>query len=165
MKPEPVAFILREPLPGDIGWVIQRHGALYAREYGWNQQFEALVAEVAGAWLRAHDPLRERGWIVEMQGEPVGSVFLMRGEGNDAKLRLMFVEPQARGMGIGAALVERCIETARGCGYEALTLWTTSNLDSARRLYEAAGFRLVSEESFDTFGPVLLGQHWRLPLR
>ena len=158
------AFSLRSPEPGDIGWVIQRHGALYAREYGWNNQFEALVAEVAAGYLREHDPVRECGWIAEMHGERAGSIFLMRGEGNEAKLRLLLVEPAARGHGIGQALVNACVDRAREAGYDALTLWTTHNLHAARRLYEAAGFTLVSEEAFDTFGPQLVGQHWRLPL-
>lgn len=153
---------LRAPRPGDIGWVIHRHGVLYAEEQGWNMKFEALVAEVATGFLLAHEPVRERCWIAEVDGERSGSIFLMRGEGNEAKLRLLFVEPLARGRGVGQRLVEECVRTARECGYEAMTLWTTSNLNAARRIYEAFGFTLQSEAAFDTFGPRLVGQNWRL---
>ena len=155
-------IVLRNPRAGDIGWIIHRHGALYAEEYGWNEKFEGLVAEVAGAFLRDHDARRERCWIAEREGRIAGSIFLARGDGNLAKLRLLYVEPSARGLGIGRVLVEECVRTARDCGYAGITLWTTSALHSARRLYEAAGFQLESEEAFDTFGPMLTGQHWLL---
>ncbi|HEX7046052.1 MAG TPA: GNAT family N-acetyltransferase [Gammaproteobacteria bacterium] len=153
---------LRAPRAGDIGWIVHRHGVLYAKEYGWNECFEGLVAEVAGKFLRESDPVRERCWVAERDGAIAGSVFLARGEGGFAKLRLLYVEPSARGLGIGELLVRTCVDAARAVGYSGLTLWTTSNLDAARRLYEAAGFRLESEESFDTFGPTLVGQTWKL---
>lgn len=157
---------LRAPRAGDIGWIVHRHGVLYAKEYGWNECFEGLVAEVAGKFLRDsrsdNDPARERCWIAERDGAIAGSIFLMHGEGSFAKLRLLYVEPSARGLGIGELLVGTCVDAARALGYSGLTLWTTSNLDAARRLYEAAGFRLESEESFDTFGPALVGQTWKL---
>lgn len=158
------SFSLRAPAPGDIGWIIHRHGVLYAEEYGWNEKFEGLVAEVAGAYLREHDTLRERCWVAEHDGRIAGSIFLMRGNGDSAKLRLLYVEPFARGLGIGHALVNECISTARACGYSSIVLWTTNVLHAARRIYEAAGFILESEERFDTFGPSLVGQHWRLAL-
>lgn len=156
------ACLLRAPRPGDIGWIIHRHGTLYAQEHGWNEKFEGLVAEVAGAFLRDHDPARERCWIAEHEGRIAGSIFLARGDGNFAKLRLLYVEPFARGQGIGQALVAECVRTAQACAYAGIALWTTSNLRAARRIYEAAGFRLESEQSFDTFGPPLIGQHWKL---
>ncbi|HEX6930362.1 MAG TPA: GNAT family N-acetyltransferase [Gammaproteobacteria bacterium] len=155
-------FQLRAHLPGDIGWIIHRHGALYAQEYGWNTHFEALVAEVAADFLKNHDPARERCWIAECDGRIAGSIFLMRGDGGTAKLRLLYVEPWARGKGIGQRLVDECLRAAREYGYTAMTLWTTHNLPSARRIYEAAGFMLEKEEPFDTFGPHLIGQTWRL---
>ncbi|MBW3567174.1 MAG: GNAT family N-acetyltransferase [Proteobacteria bacterium] len=158
-------LLLREPVPGDIGWVIHRHGILYTREYGWNINFEALIAEVAARFMRERDPERERCWIAELNGRRVGSIFLMRGEGDDARLRLLYVEPDARGHGVGRRLVNECVTTAREAGYETLTLWTTNVLAAARHLYEEAGFTLQSEESFDTFGPRLVGQYWQLPLR
>ena len=154
--------ILRDPGPGDIGWIVHRHGVLYAGEYGWNLHFEGLVAEVAGRFLSEHDPVRERCWIAERDGRIAGSIFLMRGDDGFGKLRLLYVEPWTRGLGIGRLLVGTCVAAARDCGYAGVTLWTTNVLHSARRLYEAEGFRLASEETFDTFGPVLTGQTWRL---
>ncbi|HEX7030783.1 MAG TPA: GNAT family N-acetyltransferase [Gammaproteobacteria bacterium] len=159
------ACVLRAPGPGDIGWIVHRHGVLYAEEHGWNMRFEGLVAEVAGKFLRDHDPERERCWIAERDGRIAGSIFLTRGEHGFGKLRLLYVEPFARGSGIGQLLVETCIDAARDCGYRGLELWTTGVLHSARRLYEAAGFRLEAEARFDTFGPELAGQTWRLAFR
>lgn len=160
-KPEEPC-VLREHRPGDIGWIIHRHGVLYAEEYGWNTAFEGLVAEVAGQFLQHRDPAREHCWLAEHDGRIAGSILLTRGEGGFGRLRLLYVEPAARGLGIGQHLVGTCVRAARELGYTGLTLWTTGNLHAARRLYEAAGFRLESEKPFDTFGPQLVGQDWRL---
>ncbi len=157
-------WIAREPAPGDIGWVIERHGALYAEEYGFNHKFEALVAQVAGAFLDEHDPARERGWIAERDGVRVGSVFLMRETDEIGKLRLLLVEPSARGLGIGKRLVEDCIGFARHAGYRRMTLWTNDILVAARAIYRAAGFDLVSSAPHGDFGPPMVGEEWELEL-
>jgi DNA-binding MarR family transcriptional regulator/predicted GNAT family acetyltransferase len=157
-------WIARHPAPGDIGWVIERHGALYAEEYGFNHKFEALVAQVAGGFLNEHDPARERGWIAECDGARVGSVFLMRKTDDIGKLRLLLVEPSARGLGIGKRLVEDCIAFARQAGYRRMTLWTNDILLAARGIYRAAGFRLVSSEPHSDFGPPMVGEEWELEL-
>src|SRR5918996_279761 len=153
-----VPYILRPHQPGDIGWVVQRHGALYAEEYGFDETFEALVAEICAQFLKTFDARRERGWIAERDGENVGCVFLVRQSDEVAKLRCLLVEPQARGLGIGARLVEECIRFARQKSYEKITLWTNSNLLAALRLYERAGFALVAEEPHHSFGHDLVGQ-------
>jgi DNA-binding MarR family transcriptional regulator/GNAT superfamily N-acetyltransferase len=162
-KPAP-EFILRTHQPGDIGWAIARHGELYAQEYQWDPSFEGFVAEIAGAFLCKFDAERERCWIAEREGERVGCVFLVRQSKSEAKLRLLLVEPSARGLGIGARLVEECIAFARQCGYRKLTLWTNDILHAARKIYERAGFHLVKEEKHYSFGHDLVGQFWELSL-
>jgi DNA-binding MarR family transcriptional regulator/N-acetylglutamate synthase-like GNAT family acetyltransferase len=162
--PRRVPYILRPHQPGDIAWVIQRHGALYAEEYGFDETFEALVAEICAQFLKTFDAGRERCWIAEMDGENVGCVFLVRQSDEIAKLRCLLVEPRARGLGIGARLVQECIRFARQRGYRKMTLWTNSILLAAIHLYEQVGFRLVAEESHQSFGHDLIGQTWELEL-
>jgi DNA-binding MarR family transcriptional regulator/GNAT superfamily N-acetyltransferase len=158
------AVVLRSHRPGDIGWVIHRHGALYAEEYGWDESFEALVAEVAAQFIKNFDPTRERCWIAELDGEAVGSIFLVKYTEEIAKLRLLLVEPRTRGFGIGRKLVRECIDFAQQSGYKKVTLWTQSCLLAARKLYREAGFKLVKEEPQPAFGADLVSEIWDLEL-
>jgi DNA-binding MarR family transcriptional regulator/GNAT superfamily N-acetyltransferase len=158
-------FMLRPPHAGDYGWAIQRHGELYAEEYGWDETFEALVARIVAEYVENRDPARENAWIAELDGEPVGSVFCVKKDERVAQLRLLLVEPRARGMGIGTQLVERCVDFARRAGYERIMLWTNDVLDDARRIYERTGFVLEEEEPHHSFGRDLVGQNWGRELR
>jgi DNA-binding MarR family transcriptional regulator/N-acetylglutamate synthase-like GNAT family acetyltransferase len=158
------AATLREPGPGDMGWVVQSHGAQYASEYGFDSSFEVLVAEIAAKFLGSFDASRERCWIAELDGAPVGSVFLVRHDDEVAKLRLLLIEPAGRGHGLGRRLVGECIAFARACGYRKITLWTQSILTAARKIYQDAGFVLVKAEPHRSFGQNLIGETWEMKL-
>ena len=158
------AFVLRPPRPGDIGHVVSRHGALYAAEYGWDGSFETLVAEIAASIAKNFNPLCEAGWIAELDGMPIGSVFLIRVSDEVAKLRLLIVDPAARGLGIGVRLVAECTNFARAAGYRRITLWTQSILLAARRIYAEEGYRLVGSEALHDFGQDLISETWELAL-
>lgn len=156
------AYTLRPHRPGDMGWVIHRHGVLYAREYGWGERFEALVAEIAAKFIQNFDARRERCWIAERGGEAIGSVFLVQYTEETAKLRLLLVEPAARGLGLGKRLVEECIAFAKQAGYRSIVLWTQDILQAAQHIYKTAGFQLVREEPHCEFGIPMTGQIWEL---
>ena len=157
-------YLLRPHQPGDMGWVIHRHGALYSQEHGWDERFEALVAEIAARFIQKFEPKRERCWIAEKDGGMVGCVFLVRESERVARLRLLLVEPSARGLGIGHRLVEECTRFARQAGYKKITLWTQSILHPARRIYQQAGYRLSKQERHREFGYDLVGETWDLTL-
>jgi GNAT superfamily N-acetyltransferase len=148
-----------------MGWIVHRHGVLYAREYGWDERFEALVAGIVKDFIENYDAARERCWIAEREGEPVGSACIVKQSRTTAKLRLLLVEPKARGRGLGRRLVQECIAFAREKGYRKLVLWTQSNLDAARAIYKSCGFKRVKTERHAEFGVKLTGEYWELPLR
>ncbi|HET9306740.1 MAG TPA: helix-turn-helix domain-containing GNAT family N-acetyltransferase [Candidatus Sulfotelmatobacter sp.] len=164
--PEELRYVLRPHRPGDMGWVVYREGALYAQEYGFDETFEALVARIVADFLTEFDPKRERCWIAEVNGQNVGHIFLVKHptEPSTAKLRLLLVEPSARGLRLGSVLVEECVNVARSVGYKKITLWTQSILVAARHIYQKAGFRLVEERANRQFGKDLLSQTWELDL-
>nr|WP_307644549.1 bifunctional helix-turn-helix transcriptional regulator/GNAT family N-acetyltransferase [Variovorax boronicumulans] len=161
---KPQAAILRDPAPGDIGWVVQQHGEIYAREYGWDSSFEALVAQIAGEFLLKFQPEWERCWIAELNGERMGSIFVVRKSASVAQLRLLILSPAARGLGLGGKLVDECIAFARRKGYKKMTLWTNSDLVAARAIYAKRGFQLVKSEPHESYGKQLVGETWEMKL-
>ena len=163
---QPSSYVLRSHRPGDMGWIVHRQAVLYAQEYGWNEEYEGLISHIVADFIDTFDPKREHCWIAEREGEIIGSVFIVRHPNRKgvAKLRLLYVEPEARGLGIGRRLVSEVTRFARDAGYRAISLWTNSVLVSARRLYEGEGYRLVQEERHHSFGKDLVGQTWELTL-
>lgn len=161
---ERAPYILRPHQPGDLGWAVQQHGMLYAQQFGWDASFEGMAAEVAAKFLRDFDPVRERAWIAEKDGENIGCVFLVKQSEDVAKLRMLLVHPKARGLGLGKRLVEECIRFARAKGYKKITLWTNDILTTARHIYEKAGFKLVASEPHFSFGHHMVGETWELDL-
>jgi DNA-binding MarR family transcriptional regulator/GNAT superfamily N-acetyltransferase len=153
-------YFLRQHEPGDMGWVVHMHGRLYAKEYGWDERFEALVAQICSEFINNYNPNRERCWIAEMDGQIVGSVFVVQDSEEVAKLRLLLVDPRVRGLGLGTRLVDECIRFARRKGYKKLVLWTNSVLEDARKIYKKAGFELVEQEPHHSFGHALIGETW-----
>jgi DNA-binding MarR family transcriptional regulator/GNAT superfamily N-acetyltransferase len=161
---ERISYIIRQPQAGDMGWVVQSNGALYAQEYGWDETYEALVAQIVADFVKNYDSTKERCWIAEKDGENIGAVFLVKKSKHLAKLRLLIVYPTARGLGIGKRLVEECTRFAAQAGYKKITLWTNSVLIAARNIYQKAGYRLVKSEKHHSFGKDLLGETWELEL-
>jgi DNA-binding MarR family transcriptional regulator/GNAT superfamily N-acetyltransferase len=157
---KPTSVVLRQPAPGDLGWVVQRHGVLYAEEYGFDQSFEVFVARIVADYADDHDPRRESAWIAEVDGNPVGCVFCVREDDDTARLRLLLVEPSVRGAGVGGRLVDECLRFAARAQYKIITLWTNDVLAEARRVYQRAGFELVSENRHHSYGRDLVGQDW-----
>ncbi len=157
-------ILLREPQPGDMGWVIQQHGDIYSREYGWNSEFEALVAGIVARYMQKHQPQWERCWIAEVNGERAGSVFVVRKSKTIAQLRMLILTPEARGLGLGAHLSDECIAFARAKGYKKMVLWTNSCLEAARAIYQRRGFRLVKTEPYRGFGHDLVSETYELKL-
>jgi DNA-binding MarR family transcriptional regulator/GNAT superfamily N-acetyltransferase len=160
----PSATILRQPRPGDLGWIVARHAELYAREYGWGENFEGLCAQIVADFVSKFDPACERCWIADMDGQNVGCVFLVKETDKVARLRLLLVDPVARGLGLGTRLTDECVRFARQCGYRGITLWTHQVLTAARHVYERAGFRLTSSEARRSFGQDVVSEHWDLAL-
>lgn len=164
-EPAPTrTIVLRDPKPGDMGWVVQQHGEIYASEYGWNSEFEAIVASIVSKYLKDFQPDSEKCWIAELDGERVGAVFVVRKTASVARLRMLILNRQARGLGLGGRLVDECIQFARSKGYKKMQLWTNSCLDAARALYAKRGFRLLRSEPYHAFGHDLVGETWELRL-
>ena len=158
-------LVRRADRPGDLGWAVMAHGEIYRQQFGWDAEFEALVAKIVGEYGTKHDPATEAAWIAEVDGERAGCIFLVAGdEPGVAKLRILLVTPAARGLGLGTRLVEECLTFARGAGYRQVTLWTNDVLVSARKIYESFGFTLADEEHHHSFGHDLVGQNWTLDL-
>jgi len=164
-EPRTPPYLLRQHQPGDMGWIVHRQAILYAEEYGWDGTYEALAAEIVAQFIKNYDPKRERCWIAEKDGERIGAVFVAKASDEIAKLRLLHVEPEARGLGIGRRLVEECVRFARQAGYQKMTLWTQSILYAARHIYKQAGFQVVREEQHHRFGKDLTAETWELDLR
>ena len=164
VNPVPAEVTLRGLRPGDMGWVVQQHGEIYAREYGWNSEFEALVAEISAKVLRRFDPEWDKAWIAELNGERVGSAFVVRKSKNVAQLRMLILTPAARGLGLGARLTDECLAFARSKGYRKMVLWTNANLTAARDIYARRGFTLVKSEPYQGYGCELVGETWELVL-
>lgn len=165
VKGQSTVTIRRADQPGDLGWVLMAHGEIYAKEFGWDTDFDALVAQIVADYATDHDDRREAAWIAEVDGERAGCVFLVKGDAEEtAKLRILLVDPAARGRGVGRRLVDECVEFARSVGYRRVVLWTNDPLTSAARIYRAAGFRLVSQEAHHSFGVDLVGQNYELDL-
>lgn len=160
----PRMAVLRDPVPGDMGWVVQQHGEIYWREYGWDSRFEALVADIAAQFLRKFQPEWEKAWIAELDGERVGAVFVVRKSPTTAQLRMLILAPKARGLGLGARLTDECLAFARAKGYKKMVLWTNSCLTAARGIYTQRGFRLTKSEPYEGFGQHLVGETWELKL-
>jgi GNAT superfamily N-acetyltransferase len=164
-KPRAAArCLLRAPRPGDFGWIVKRHAELYAQEYQWTEPFEGLCAQIVADFANKNDPERERCWIAEMNGENVGTVMLVKDKATVARLRLLLVDPKARGLGLGARLVDECVRFARRAGYKKITLWTHSVLTAARHIYEKAGFELTRTERHKSWGQPVVSEHWELAL-